>query len=85
MTWAVSPRASAPPPAVDARFRWPLYEDVVAEVTFSGGAVTPDDVDLLQEYLNTVKKARSRAPRIAPPTPEPARATIGESGEGGDE
>lgn len=54
----------------EAQFRWPLYEDVVAEVTFHGGAVTPDDVELLQEYLDTVKKARSRALRQAAPSPD---------------
>lgn len=64
------------PLLVRDEYRWPLYEDVVAEVTFLGGAVTPDDVELLQEYLDTVKKARGRATR---PTPTPSQAAFSQS------
>jgi hypothetical protein len=61
-------------------YRWPLYDGIEAEVTFSGGDFTPDDIELLQEYLNTVKKARSRALKMVPGHPEsPVRVNSEES------
>lgn len=71
-----------PATASNAQFRWQLYEDIVAEVTFSGGEPTPDDIDLLAEYLGTMKKARSRAKRVeAPIQPSHANDMLQEPGE----
>lgn len=66
-----------------AQYSWPLYEDVVAEVTFHGRQVTPDDIDLLTDYLNIVKRSRSRTTAPNPPaTPPPFSDGQNDSGPG---
>lgn len=38
-------------------YSWPLSKDVTAEVRFSGGDVTPDQIDRLTKYLELAKSA----------------------------
>ena len=58
---------------VDAQFRWPLYEGVVAEVTFTRGDFTADDIELLKAYLDIAVKTKKPQTRTSSPPDEVPR------------
>ena len=41
-------------------YRWPLGQDVLAELRFTGDQLTPAHIDLLREYLDLVKTALTK-------------------------